>query len=130
MLGNANQLIVLLFNGLFCFFVPQSTNPDLPARLGAVPPSMSQKGTQVSLPSIRENGRDRGERIVHPTPHVCFFFPVSLQITDPFRPTLRVSNIRGHFDPTAEGWIREVKGLEVVGGGDTPWSGESEEVRV
>ncbi|XP_032090975.1 probable fibrosin-1 isoform X2 [Thamnophis elegans] len=37
-----------------------STNPDLPSRLGAVPPSMSQKGTQITdpfRPTLRKPGK-------------------------------------------------------------------------
>ncbi|XP_061444386.1 probable fibrosin-1 isoform X4 [Rhineura floridana] len=45
------------FGSLQGAFQPKSTNPDLPSRLGAVPPTLSQKGTQL---------------------------------TDPFRPTLRL----------------------------------------
>ncbi|XP_070800684.1 probable fibrosin-1 isoform X3 [Pituophis catenifer annectens] len=38
------------FGSLQGAFQPKSTNPDLPSRLGAVPPSMSQKGAQITDP--------------------------------------------------------------------------------
>ncbi|XP_060112598.1 probable fibrosin-1 isoform X4 [Heteronotia binoei] len=38
------------FGSLQGAFQPKSTNPDLPSRLGAVPPNLSQKGTQLTDP--------------------------------------------------------------------------------
>ncbi|XP_034275659.1 probable fibrosin-1 isoform X2 [Pantherophis guttatus] len=48
------------FGSLQGAFQPKSTNPDLPSRLGAVPPSMSQKGTQITDPfrqTLRKPGK-------------------------------------------------------------------------
>ncbi|XP_026538068.1 probable fibrosin-1 isoform X6 [Notechis scutatus] len=48
------------FGSLQGAFQPKSTNPDLPSRLGAVPPSISQKGTQITdpfRPTLRKPGK-------------------------------------------------------------------------
>ncbi|XP_053117036.1 probable fibrosin-1 isoform X3 [Hemicordylus capensis] len=48
------------FGSLQGAFQPKSTNPDLPSRLGAVPPSLSQKGTQLTdpfRPTLRKPGK-------------------------------------------------------------------------
>lgn len=49
--GESRQALECLIN-LLPLFLPQSTNPDLSSRLGTVPPSLSQKGAQVSLPPV------------------------------------------------------------------------------
>ncbi|XP_033026674.1 probable fibrosin-1 isoform X4 [Lacerta agilis] len=48
------------FGSLQGAFQPKSTNPDLPSRLGAVPPTLSQKGTQLTdpfRPTLRKPGK-------------------------------------------------------------------------
>ncbi|XP_026545227.1 probable fibrosin-1 [Notechis scutatus] len=48
------------FGSLQGAFQPKSTNPDLPSQLGAVPPSMSQKGSQITdpfRPTLRKLGK-------------------------------------------------------------------------
>ncbi|XP_008119179.2 probable fibrosin-1 isoform X1 [Anolis carolinensis] len=48
------------FGSLQGAFQPKSTNPDLPSRLGTVPPTMSQKGAQLTdpfRPTLRKPGK-------------------------------------------------------------------------
>ncbi|XP_044303921.1 probable fibrosin-1 isoform X1 [Varanus komodoensis] len=48
------------FGSLQGAFQPKSTNPDLPSRLATVPPSLAQKGTQLSdpfRPTLRKPGK-------------------------------------------------------------------------
>ncbi|XP_053219446.1 probable fibrosin-1 isoform X3 [Podarcis raffonei] len=48
------------FGSLQGAFQPKSTNPDLPSRLGTVPPTLSQKGTQLTdpfRPTLRKPGK-------------------------------------------------------------------------
>ncbi|XP_042328248.1 probable fibrosin-1 isoform X3 [Sceloporus undulatus] len=48
------------FGSLQGAFQPKSTNPDLPSRLGAVPPTLTQKGAQLTdpfRPTLRKPGK-------------------------------------------------------------------------
>ncbi|XP_034991120.2 probable fibrosin-1 isoform X2 [Zootoca vivipara] len=54
------RVILSSLSPLDPLFLPQSTNPDLPSRLGAVPPTLSQKGTQLTdpfRPTLRKPGK-------------------------------------------------------------------------